>query len=38
MQMLEAPHLQELAKGLPEMVTFSKATSTTAKYVRVFNC
>ena len=34
--MVEAPHLQELAKDLPEIAMSSKATSTTAKYVRAF--
>ena len=37
MQKVEAPHLQELAKDLPEMVMSFKATSTTAKYVRAFS-
>ena len=37
MQKVEALHLQELAKDLPEMVMSFKATSTTAKYVRAFS-
>lgn len=37
MQKVEAPHLQELAKDLPNLVMSSKAASTTAKYVRAFN-
>ena len=37
MQKVEAPHLQELAKDLPNLVMSSKAASTTAKYVRAFD-
>ena len=37
MQKVEAPHLQELAEDLPNLVMSSKAASTTAKYVRAFN-